>query len=121
MFQSRTDAQPLIQEILKEDEVCIQELIRGREFTVSLSSLNNDIQVLGIMEILTQKEFFDYDAKYSLDQTEEIFLSGESDLEQQLSQSAKQIFSAVGCKDVARIDFLYSQGTLYFLEVNTIP
>jgi D-alanine-D-alanine ligase len=59
---------------LNDDDVCIQEQIKGREFTVSLSSLHNEIQVLGIMEIITQKPFFDYDAKYALEQTKEVFL-----------------------------------------------
>jgi D-alanine-D-alanine ligase len=73
------------------------------------------------MEIITQKPFFDYDAKYALEQTKEVFLLWEPNLQQQLSQSATQIFSALGCKDIARIDFISSQGKLYFLEVNTIP
>jgi D-alanine-D-alanine ligase len=72
------------------------------------------------MEVLTEKEFFDYDAKYKRDRTKEIFPDLEKDIKEEIENISLKIYKKLCLTDIARIDFLFSD-KLYFLEVNTIP
>lgn len=109
----------------KEDEqVIVEEFIRGREFTVGIVRLKGEIQVLPVTEIISSKEFFDYEAKYTPGVSREItpaelgagqvkFVSG----------IVKEIYLRLNCKGVVRVDFILEEhtGDFYFLEINTIP
>ena len=56
----------------EDDQVLVEEFIRGREFTVGVFKAANEIVILPITEVKTNKEFFDFEAKYSPGFTEEI-------------------------------------------------
>ena len=72
------------------------------------------------MEVLTQRDFFDYDAKYKRKQTKEIFLDLEQNLKKEIENISLKMYKKFRLTDIARIDFLLADN-LYFLEVNTIP
>ena len=120
-FENIHEAKKLIEKICKYDSVCIQEAIKWREFTVSISWDYNNPTILWIMEIITQREFFDFDAKYKRDKTKEIFPELKDELKTELDEFSKKIYQKLKIKDLARIDYLYSNNKLYFLEINTIP
>jgi D-alanine-D-alanine ligase len=120
-FETIHKAKKLIEKICKYDSVCIQEVIKWREFTVSISGDYNNPTILWIMEIITQREFFDFDAKYKRDKTKEIFPKLPKKLKTQLEEFSKKLYKKLKIKDLARIDYLYSNDKLYFLEINTIP
>ena len=48
----------------EDDQVLIEEFIEGREFTVGVFKTKGNIIVLPITEVISKKEFFDYEAKY---------------------------------------------------------
>src|SRR6476661_6750791 len=48
----------------EDDQVLVEEMIQGREFTVGVFRSNGAITVLPITEVITEKEFFDFEAKY---------------------------------------------------------
>ena len=48
----------------EDDQVLIEEFIKGREFTIGVFRQNGEIIALPITEIISKKEFFDYEAKY---------------------------------------------------------
>lgn len=121
VFDTMNQASELIEAVLQRDSVLVQGLIKGRELTVSLKGNKGSPEVLGIMEVETEREFFDYDAKYKLDKTKEFFPLLNSSFEGELISISKKIYKELWLSDLARIDYIYADNKLYFLEVNTIP
>lgn len=72
------------------------------------------------MEVITEKEFFDFDAKYSLDHTKEVFPQLDKKTKEDIERVACNIYTHLGVQDIGRID-LFLSDQLYFIEINTIP
>ncbi len=123
IFENITDAQNLIAKILDYDEVLVEEYIeQPRELTVAISwDYNKEVEILGIMEVLTEREFFDYKAKYEWAETQEIFPDLDLEFRNYLKNISLQIYKKLQIKTFGRIDFLLKDKVLYFLEINTIP
>jgi D-alanine-D-alanine ligase len=109
----------------KEDnEVLVEEFISGREFTVGVFRTTNEIIVLPITEVKTNKDFFDFEAKYSPGFSEEITPAILDDvIAEKVRQTAKKIYQVFNCNGVVRIDMIYNEakGEPYMLEINTVP
>lgn len=118
------DLQPAIEAVFEVDtQALIEEYIEGRELTMGVYRIGNEIFTLPPTEIVAQNEFFDYAAKYN-NESEEITPAPIPDeLLSQLQEKGKQIFLRLNCKGFVRIDFIWhkTSGELYFLEVNTMP
>ncbi|MDR1725187.1 MAG: D-alanine--D-alanine ligase [Bacteroidales bacterium] len=102
-----------------DNKVLIEQFIKGRELTCGVF---NDI-TLPVTEIVTDREFFDYEAKYN-GMSKEITPAKIPDtLKQKVQIAAKEIYLQLGCNGVCRIDFIYNEETdkLFFLEINTVP
>jgi len=119
------ELQPAIDKAFKEDsQVLIEEFIKGRELTCGLYKVNGAITVLPITEIVSSKEFFDYEAKYTPGVSQEITPAPVPDeITQQVQQTAATLYDKLNCRGLARIDFIWEEATgkLFFLEVNTMP
>lgn len=113
---------PAIEKAFNEDtEVIIEEFIEGREFTCGVfKSANNNI-VLPITEIISETEFFDYEAKYEGKSNEVTPAQLTDDLTKQCQDLTSEIYDVLGCTGVVRIDFLLKNNQFYFMEVNTVP
>ncbi len=113
-----------IEKAFKEDEqVLVEEFIKGRELTIGVFQSKGKIIALPITEIITQKEFFDYEAKY-LGASQEITPAQiDENLTQQIKEEAIKIYQIFNCRGIVRIDFIYNaeEGQPYMLEINTIP
>jgi D-alanine-D-alanine ligase len=102
-----------------DTEVMAEQRIRGPEFTVPVihGKAYPDI------EMRTDHEFFDFDAKYVASDTTKICpapLSAEKTRE--LQDICVRAFNAVGAKDWARVDVMQDQqGNFWLLEINTVP
>ena len=106
-----------------DDQVLVEEMIVGREFTIGIFKSNNSIIALPITEIITQNEFFDYEAKY-LGKSEEITPAKISEqIKNEIELAAIKTYSLLNCKGIVRIDFIYNEknNKPYMLEVNTVP
>jgi len=97
----------------------LEQFIAGRELTVGILGQ----MPLPVLEIKPAAGFYDYRAKYEVDTTAYLFDLGLSAAEHQAIQNqALTAFNALGCRDLARIDFIRDvKGGLWFLEANTIP
>ncbi|MDD5489437.1 MAG: D-alanine--D-alanine ligase [Candidatus Moranbacteria bacterium] len=106
------------------DEVILEQYIKGREFTVTVMG-NADPKALAITEIIPLiSEFYDYKAKYEDGGSKHVCpaeISKED--EKKLKDYAVLTFKAIGCQDLARVDFLWSEkeSEYFFTDINTIP
>ena len=105
----------------EDDEVIIEEEIKGREISVSVIQFKNKIISLPPTEIVTHNEFFDYNAKYK-GQSDEITPAKLSKDETILIQKlSKKIYKILDLKGFSRSDFILKNNKFYFLEINTNP
>lgn len=103
------------------NSVIIEEAIDGKEFTCWLFRSNNGIVVLPITEIQTQEEFFNYKAKY-LWSSKEITPARISDeLRIEIEDTSRIIYEKMNCEWIVRIDYIFREWKLYFLEINLTP
>ena len=117
---------PAIEKAFKEDDqVLVEEMIKGREFTVGVFKSKGNIIVLPLTEVKADadKAFFDFEAKYQGKSTETTPAVVDEVMADKIRDAAKKIYTVFNCKGVVRIDFIYNElkGRPYMLEVNTIP
>lgn len=109
----------------EDDQVLVEQMIQGREFTVGVFKSKGEITVLPITEVMAHKEkdFFDFEAKYGGKSTEITPADIINDWKSQLEATARKIYRVFNCRGVVRIDFIYNaeENRPYMLEINTIP
>jgi D-alanine-D-alanine ligase len=113
-----------IEKAFKEDsQVLIEEFIEGREFTVGVFKTEHNIIVLPITEVISKKEFFDYEAKYEGASSEMTPAQIDEAVADKIRHAAKKIYQVFNCRGVVRIDFIYNEEAKqpYMLEINSIP
>lgn len=98
--------------------VLAESFIKGREITVGIV----DGDVLPIIEIIPAVEYYDYQAKYDRDDTQYILdpvlPAGVTEAVRRFTRTA---WDRIGCRDLARADFLVDERGPWFLEINTMP
>jgi D-alanine-D-alanine ligase len=107
----------------EDDQVLVEEMIAGREFTVGVFRSGGVITVLNITEVRTEKEFFDFEAKYEGKSKEITPAEIPEGWRQNVEAAAKKIYAVFNCGGVVRIDFIYNEAEdkPYMLEINTVP
>lgn len=106
---------------LYSDEVLIDEYIDGTEITGAVLG-NENSRALPIVEIVPKREFFDLEAKYDANLTDEIVPARISKaLTKKAQEAAICAYEAVGCQAFGRVDMILKGDKVYVLEVNTIP
>ena len=95
--------------------------IVGRELTCAVYNNGNENVALPVIEIVTENEFFDYEAKYNGHSKEICPAVIPDTLRDEIQEVSKKIYSHLGCEGLVRVDYISSADGLYFLEVNTIP
>jgi D-alanine-D-alanine ligase len=121
----KQDADPGVKAILHSGADClVQEYLAGREFSCAVltGGTKKDI-VFPVIEIHTSHRFFDYAAKYSAQDTQEICPAPiPTKLRNTIKYAALRIHQALGCTGLTRSDFIVdAHGTVFFLEINTSP
>ena len=95
--------------------------IVGRELTCAVYYNGKENVALPVIEIITENEFFDYEAKYN-GHSKEVCPAQISDtLRDEIQETSKKIYAHLGCAGLVRVDYISTENGLYFLEVNTIP
>ncbi|QDT56598.1 D-alanine--D-alanine ligase Ddl [Caulifigura coniformis] len=96
----------------------LEAAVPGDEWTVAVL----DGEALPPIRIGTSRQFYDYTAKYSADDTRYQFEESATSLTNSLVELARSACRALGCSGIARVDIrLDAQGSPFVLEVNTIP
>ncbi|MDP1809670.1 MAG: D-alanine--D-alanine ligase [Actinomycetota bacterium] len=111
----------LIGALSYDTKVVLEKHIKGTELAVSILG-NDPPRALPIVEIVTTREFFDFESMYRMGATE-YFVPAR--LEPQTAAAVQQIsvdvHTSLGCRDVSRVDIILSEGVPYVLELNTSP
>ena len=130
VVQNEAELREVVREMVSkyQQPALVEEYIRGREFTVGLLGERRP-RVLPPMEIVfvdTEEENPVYSFQHKLDWNDRIRYDVPAKLEpnqmEKLRTAARAAFMALGCRDVARIDFkMDARGRFYFLECNPLP
>lgn len=116
------DFDAAVKEAFSEGKMIIAEqFIPGRELTDAVYFNGRELVALPVIEIVTDHEFFDYDAKYNGFSDEICPAPISQELTLKIQEASKKIYRRLGCSGVVRVDYILSGEDLYFLEVNTIP
>lgn len=102
-----------------DEGVLVERLVRGREVHVGVL----DGKVLGAIEIVPRRPFFDYQAKYGKGLCEYYFPARLSPTRYQgVLRLAQRAHEALGCAGATRVNLIVTESENEFvLEVNTLP
>lgn len=105
----------------KSDALIIEEAIPGRELTEGVFVRDGKVTPLPITEIVTTREYFDFEAKY-LGESQEICPAPiPENVAEMVREATVKIYKHFGCNGVVRMDYIFNGKEVYFLEVNTVP
>jgi D-alanine-D-alanine ligase len=108
--------------MLESDEIMVEQFLDGTEITMGIYKTREKTVLLPITEVVTQNEFFDYNAKYN-GQVQEITPARiPEDTARRVREITSHIYDILHCNGIIRIDYIISpQGKITMLEVNTTP
>jgi D-alanine-D-alanine ligase len=118
------DLQAALDKAFKEDEqVLVEEFIKGREFTIGVFRSKGEVIALPITEVISKKEFFDFEAKYEGASEEITPAKIPAEITNRIQDAAKKAYTVFNCNGVVRIDFILNEANEkpYMLEINTVP
>ena len=107
----------------EDDQVLIEEFIGGREFTIGVFKSKGSIITLPFTEIMTENEFFDFEAKYQGKSKEVTPAECSPETAEKVRKAAAGIYAVFNCRGVVRMDFIFNDADQmpYLLEINTVP
>lgn len=104
-----------------DNELLIEAFLKGTEVSVGVITYKGEIKVLPITEIVSENDFFDYQAKY-LGKSKEITPARISpEMTQKISDLAKRIYQILQMKGFSRSEFIIVDNEPFLLEMNTTP
>ena len=105
----------------EDEEILIESLLDGTEVSVGVIEYQGKLTVLPITEIVSENDFFDYEAKYE-GKSQEITPARISAAEKEKVVSlATKVYQVLNMKGFSRSEFIIVDGAPYFLEINTVP
>ena len=107
----------------EDDQVLVEEFIKGRELTIGVFKSKGEVIALPITEIIAKNEFFDYEAKYEGASEEITPANCDESIAEKVRAEAKKAYAVFNCNGLVRIDFIYDEasGNPFMLEINTVP
>lgn len=118
----KEDLKDAVEKAFREgDSVVVESFLDGTEVTCGVYRNEKGIHALPLAEIVSENEFFDYEAKY-LGKSQEIVPARISDEHRESVQEvARRIYGILRLRSIARIDFMLVNGVPHLIEVNTTP
>ncbi|MCL6259208.1 D-alanine--D-alanine ligase [Aquiflexum sp. TKW24L] len=108
----------------EDSQVLVEEFVSGREFSIGVYRSRGITTVLPATEIISSKEFFDFEAKYSPGVCEEITPGRMTEEEvARVGRIIEKVYQKLNCKGAVRVDYFleHETGKFYFIEINTVP
>ncbi|MDR2885676.1 MAG: D-alanine--D-alanine ligase [Rikenellaceae bacterium] len=114
---------PAIKAAMKESgSVLIEEFLDGREFGCGVMVTREKEYTFPVTEIISKKEFFDYEAKYTPGMSDEITPADiPTELSAEIQRLALKAYKVCDCRGVVRVDFIVRGGVPHMVEVNSVP
>ena len=105
----------------EDSEILIESFLDGKEVSVGVVKFKETTKVLPMTEIVSENDFFDYEAKYE-GKSKEITPARITNTEKdKLAQVALKIYKVLNMKGMTRADFILVNGEPHFIEINTVP
>lgn len=105
----------------EDDEVIIESFLDGTEVSVGVITWKGKVRALPVTELISENEFFDYEAKY-LGKSQEITPANISEEKtKQVQKLAKKVYSKLKMQGFTRSEFIFHNGEPHFIEMNTTP
>ncbi len=121
--KTKEEVIPAIQFAFKEgNEVICEAFMKGTEVTCGVYKTHEKAVAFPVTEVVTENEFFDYDAKYN-GQVDEITPARIPDnIRDQIQALTLRMYDILGCQGIIRTDYILTEGwQINLLEVNTTP
>ena len=121
--KKQSELLPAIKEAFNHgSEVIVEENIENREVTCGVYKGSEGVKVLPITEIISENEYFDYDAKYNGKSKEVTPAEIEEEDKVKIQSLTKEIYGILGMKGIVRMDYIIKDGGNPFLiEINSVP
>jgi D-alanine-D-alanine ligase len=118
----KDDLQNAIDLAFKEDdEIIIESFLDGTEVSVGVIKYKGETKVLPITEIVSENDFFDYEAKY-LGKSQEITPARlTKEQENKINSIAKKVYDILKMTGFSRSEYIFKDGEPHLLEMNTVP
>ncbi len=123
IVKTKEEMQSAVKEIFTYDsELLAEKFIDGTETTLPVIG-NDTPQILPDIEITSEREFYDYKAKYTNGLCHHIIPARIDDVSREdMKKIGEKVYRTLGCRGISRIDFIIDkQGNPMVMEVNTIP
>ena len=119
---TKTEMLPALEKAYKEDsEILIESFLDGPEVSVGVIHHKGETKVLPITEIVTENDFFDYEAKYE-GKSKEITPARISEvIKTKVENIAKKVYTILNMSGFSRSEFILVDNEPHFLEINTVP
>ena len=105
----------------EDDEAIIESFLDGTEVSVGVINLDGEVVALPVTEIVSENDFFDYDAKY-LGKSQEITPARiTKEQTKAVQEMAIKVYKVLKLKGITRAEYIFHNGEPHFLEVNTTP
>ena len=99
----------------------VEALIIGTEVTCGVHNINGTIETFPITEIVSENDFFDFEAKYEGKSKEITPARISDDMAKKVSERTVEIYQLLELNGIARVDFIIMNNEPYIIEVNTVP
>ncbi len=119
---SQEDLAEAIEKAYREDdEIIIESFLNGTEVSVGVITYKGETKVLPITEIVTENDFFDYEAKYEGKSKEITPARISKEQEAKVTEAAKRAYEVLKMKGFSRSEFIFVGEKPFMLEMNTTP
>ena len=119
---TKEEIAPAIEVAYKEDsEILIESFLEGTEVSVGVIQYKGKTKILPITEIVSENDFFDYEAKYEGKSTEITPARITKAQKDSVMKVAEEVYKILNLSGFSRSEFIFVNSTPYFLEINTVP
>lgn len=107
----------------ESEAVMLEQFVEGREVSCGMMVIDGREWILPVTELISEREFFDFEAKYEGACREVTPAVLPEDIVRRLNRATAAAYRTLGCRGVVRVDFIIDRRTEepYFIEVNTTP
>lgn len=120
--KTKEDIIPAVNKARTESgDVIVEEFIDGTEVACGIMRMNGRITVFPVTEIVPEREFFDYEAKYEGLSKEITPARIDGQTRQKLAEATTSLYKRLNCSGLVRVDYILKGNEPFFIEVNTIP